>query len=248
MLEDIASVTGGQVISRDLGMTVKAANVEMLGNSQQVKITREATTLIGGAGEPHSIAARVAQLRGELDTASSDRETEVLRERLAKLADGVAIIHVGGMSETEVRERKDRVEDALNATRAAVEEGVTTGGGVALIRAGRILQDLIGDNADENAGISLVRRALNAPLIRLADNAGFDGTFVIGKIQDAETDTFGFDAANNDYGDLVERGIIDPLKVVRVAFENACSVAGAMITAQVAIADAVSDDEKAEIA
>ena len=152
------------------------------------------------------------------------------------------------MSETEVQERKDRVEDALNATQAAVEEGVTTGGGVALVRAGRILQDLIGDNADENAGISLVRRALNAPLIRIADNAGFDGTFVIGKIQEAETDTFGFDAAKNDYGDLVELGIIDPVKVVRVAFENACSVAGAMITAQVAIADAVSDDEQAEIA
>ncbi|RFP86037.1 chaperonin GroEL [Rhodobacteraceae bacterium 63075] len=248
LLEDIATVTGGQVVSRDLGMTVKAANLEMLGNVRQVKITRDATTLIGGSGEPDSIAVRVAQLRGELETASSDRETELLRERLAKLAGGVAIIHVGGMSETEVRERKDRVEDALNATRAAVEEGVTTGGGVALIRAGRILQDLSGDNADENAGISLVRRALNAPLIRIADNAGFDGTFVIGKIQDAETDTFGFDAANNDYGDLVERGIIDPVKVVRVAFENACSVAGAMITAQVAIADAVSDDEKVEIA
>lgn len=248
MLEDIATVTGGQIVSRDLGMTVEAANVGMLGSSRQVKITREATTLIGGTGEPDAIAARVTQLRSELETASSDRETELLRERLAKLAGGVAIIHVGGVSETEVRERKDRVEDALNATRAAVEEGVTTGGGVALIRAGRILQDLSGDNADENAGISLVRRALCAPLIRIADNAGFDGTFVIGKIQDAETDTFGFDAANNDYGDLVERGIIDPVKVVRIAFENACSVAGAMITAQVAIADAVSDAETAEMA
>ncbi len=248
MLEDIATVTGGLVVSRDLGMTVKAANLEMLGNVRQVKITRDAITLIGGSGEPDSIAVRVAQLRGELETASSDRETELLRERLAKLAGGVAIIHVGGMSETEVQERKDRVEDALNATQAAVEEGVTTGGGIALVRAGRILQDLIGDNADENAGISLVRRALNAPLIRIADNAGFDGTFVIGKIQEAETDTFGFDAARDDYGDLVELGIIDPVKVVRVAFENACSVAGAMITAQVAIADAVSDAETAEMA
>lgn len=243
MLDDLATVTGGKVVSRDLGMTVDAAGVEMLGRVRRVKITRETTTLIGGAGAADAVKARAAQLHHELDEIPSGREAEALRERLAQLAGGVAILRVGGTSEIDVRERRDRVEDALNATRAAVEEGVIVGGGVALIRAGRALDWLTGNNPDENAGIALVRKALSAPLIRIADNAGFDGTFVIGKVRDAETEGFGFDAARGDYGDLVERGIIDPVKVVRIAFENACSVAGAMITTQVAIADAVSEDE-----
>lgn len=241
MLEDIAVVTGGRVISRDLGMTLEATGLEMLGRASRVEITRESTTLVGGAGDRDRIEARIGQLRQEVDASTTDHERDAFRERLAKLAGGVAVLRVGGTSEAELRVRRDRVEDALNATRAAVEEGITVGGGVALVRAGRILDDLTGDNADENAGVALVRRALNAPLIRIADNAGFDGTFVIGKVREAEADTFGFDAARGDYGDLVERGIIDPVKVIRIALENACSVAGAMITAQVAIADAAPD-------
>ncbi|MBR2656885.1 MAG: chaperonin GroEL [Loktanella sp.] len=240
MLEDIATLTGGAVLSGDLGMSVEAAGIATLGRARRVEITRGTTTLIGGAGDKDQIAQRIGQLRRALDDIERGREADNLRERLAKLARGVAVIHVGRMSEAEVRERKDRVVDALNATRAAVEEGVVVGGGVALVRAGQILRDLTGDNADENAGIALVHRALNAPLIQIADNAGFDGTFVIGKVWDANTDSFDFDAAQGNYGDLVQRGIIDPVKVVRIALENACSIAGAMITAQVVIADAAS--------
>ncbi|GGD42201.1 chaperonin GroEL [Sinisalibacter lacisalsi] len=243
MLDDIAAVTGGQLVSHDRGMTLEAAGIEVLGHARRVEITRETTTLVGGSGDTARIAARIAQVRHQLHDAPSGREAGALRERLSKLAGGVAILHVGGVSEAEVRERKDRVEDALNATRAAVEEGVTVGGGVALVRAGRILDDLNGNNHDENAGIALVRRALSAPLIQIANNAGFDGTFVIEKVRDAEMDSFGFDAAQGDYGDLMERGVIDPVKVVRIALENACSVAGTMITAQVAIAAAASEDE-----
>ncbi|NNU82096.1 chaperonin GroEL [Halovulum dunhuangense] len=243
MLEDIAIVTGGRVVSRDLGMTLDAAGIETLGRAARVEITRERTTLVGGAGDADDIRARIARLRREADVAASGRAREALRERLAKLAGGVAILRVGGTTESELRERRDRVEDALNATRAAVEEGITVGGGVALVRAGRVLDDPGGENADEKAGVALVRRALNAPLIRIADNAGFDGTFVIGKVRDADTEAWGFDAARGDYDDLLERGIIDPVKVVRTALENACSVAGAMITAQVAIADAAPEGE-----
>ncbi|MCA1776663.1 MAG: chaperonin GroEL [Loktanella sp.] len=246
MLEDIAVLTGGEVVSHDTGTTVGTARLEMLGRVARVEVTGDSTTLIGGAGDTAAIAARATQLRRALENLPQGREVDALRERLAKLSGGVAIIHVGGMSEAEVQERKDRVEDALNATRAAVAEGVTTGGGVALVRAGRILDDLSGDNADENAGIALVQRALSAPLIRIADNAGFDGTFVIGKVRAAATDTEGFDATRGDYGDLMDRGIIDPVKVVRVALEHACSAAGAMITAQVAIADATFNVEKDE--
>ncbi len=241
MLEDIAAVTGGRVISRDLGMTLEATGLEMLGRAARVEITRDSTTLVGGAGDTDRIEARIGQLRHEVDASTTGRERDALHERLAKLAGGVAILRVGGNSEAELRERRDRVEDALYATRAAVEEGITVGGGVALVRAGRVLDDLTGENADENAGVALVRKALNAPLIRIADNAGFDGTFVIGMVRDSEVDSFGFDAARGDYGDLVERGIIDPVKVGRIALENACSVAGAMITAQVAIADSMPD-------
>lgn len=240
MLEDIATLTGGAVVSGDLGMTLEAAGIATLGRARRVEITRGTTILIGGAGDKDQIAHLIGQLRRALDDIEHGREADNLRERLAKLAGGVAVIHVGGMSEAEVRERKDRVVDALNATRAAVEEGVVVGGGVALVRAGQILRDMTGDNPDENAGIALVHRALNAPLIQTADNAGFDGTFMIGKVWDADTDTFGFDAAQGDYGDLVERGIIDPVKVVRIALENASSIAGAMITAQIAIAEAAS--------
>ncbi|MFN3664035.1 chaperonin GroEL [Yoonia sp.] len=248
MLEDIATVTGGEVISAERGMTIEDAGIEALGRARRVEVTRETTTLIGGSGGKDHIALRAAQLRQALNDIAPGREADDLRERLAKLAGGVAIIHVGGMSEAEVSERKDRVEDALNATRAAVEEGVVAGGGVALVRAGRILQDLTGDNEDENAGITLVHRALNAPLVKIADNAGFDGTFVIGKVWDAATDSFGFDAAQGDYGDLVARGIIDPVKVVRIALENACSVAGAMVTAQVAIAEVNSEGDRFKVA
>ncbi|MGI3213323.1 chaperonin GroEL [Roseovarius tibetensis] len=248
MLEDIAVVTGGRVVSRDLGMKLETAGPEVLGHAAHVEITRESTTLVGGAGDADRIEERISRLRREVDDAAPGHERDALRERLAKLAGGVAVLRVGGTSEADLRERRDRVEDALNATRAAVEEGVTVGGGVALVRAGRMLDDLTGNNADENAGVKVVLKALNAPLVLIADNAGFDGTFVIGKVREAATDTFGFDAARGDYGDLMERGIIDPVKVVRIALENACSVAAAMITAQVAIADAAPEGEVDETA
>lgn len=241
ILEDLACLTGGQVVSGDQGMRLEETGLEMLGRARRVEMTRQSTTLVGSAGDTAAIAARASQIRHALEVATSDGERDDLRQRLAGLAGGVAILRVGGQSEAEVRERRDRVEDALSATRAAVEEGVTAGGGLALVRAGRVLGDLTGDTRDENAGIALVRRALEAPLIQIANNAGFDGTFVIEKVRESDSDTYGFDAAQGDYGDLVARGIIDPVKVVRVALQNACSVASTMIMTQVAITDAVAE-------
>lgn len=248
MLEDIAAITGGEVISPERGMKLEETGIDTLGRARRIAITRKSTTLVGGSGTPDAIAARVKQVRLELDEASTGVASDALRERLAKMAGGVAILRVGGGSEAEVRERKDRVEDALNATRAAVQEGVTVGGGAALLRASRILADLSGDTPDQDAGIALVRRALTAPLIRIADNAGHDGTYVIEKVRESDMVGFGFDAASGDYGDLRARGIIDPVKVVRIALENACAVAGAMITTQVAIADVQAEDELAQSA
>lgn len=248
MLEDIAAITGGTVISPERDMMLENATIDMLGRARSIAITRKSTTLVGGSGTPDTIAARVQRVRQELEDAPAGGASVALQERLAKLAGGVAILRVGGGSEAEVRERKDRVEDALNATRAAVQEGVTVGGGVALLRASRILADLSGDTPDQDAGIALVRRALTAPLIRIADNAGHDGTHVIEKVRESDVFGFGFDAASGEYGDLMARGVIDPVKVVRIALENACAVAGAMITTQVAIADVQAEDKLAQSA
>jgi chaperonin GroEL len=245
MLEDMAILTGGRMISDDLGIKLENVGLEMLGRASRITVTRDATTLVGGGGLKPDIEARVGQIRQQLDESTSDYDREKLQQRLARLAGGVAVIRVGGLSEAEVKERRDRVEDAVAATRAAVEEGIVVGGGVALIRGGQALQGLAGENGDQTIGIAIVRRVLEAPLCQIADNAGFDGTFVVGKIKEANEPAFGFDAFRGDYGDLVARGIIDSAKVVRVAVENACSVAGALITTQVAIADRDAEGEHA---
>jgi chaperonin GroEL len=237
MLQDIAILTGGQVISEDLGMKLESVGLDMLGRARKISITKDATTIVDGAGEKAEIGARVAQIRSQIEDTTSDYDKEKLQERLAKLAGGVAIIRVGGASETEVKERKDRVDDALNATRAAVQEGVVIGGGVALVRASKTLRGFEGANPDQTAGIALVRRALQAPLRQIAENAGVDGAVVAGKIMDSEDPSFGFNAQTEEYGDMFKFGVIDPAKVVRHALQDAASVAGLLITTEAMIAD-----------
>ncbi len=237
MLQDIAILTGGQVISEDLGMKLENVGIDMLGVAKKVRITKDDTTVIDGAGEKAEIDARITQIRQQIDETSSDYDREKLQERLAKLAGGVAVIRVGGATEIEVKERKDRVDDALNATRAAVQEGVVPGGGVALLHAGKALEGLTGVNADQNAGIAIVRRAIQAPLRQIAQNAGVDGAVVAGKVLESTESNFGFDAQNEEYGDLMAKGIIDPAKVVRTAIEDAASVAGLLITTEAMVAE-----------
>ena len=237
MLQDIAILTGGQVISEDLGMKLENVGIDMLGSAKKVSITKDATTIIDGAGEKAEIEARVTQIRAQIEETTSDYDKEKLQERLAKLAGGVAVIRVGGMTEIEVKERKDRVDDALNATRAAVQEGVIVGGGVALVQAGKALKDLSGDNADQNAGIAIVRKALEAPLRQIAENAGVDGAVVAGKVRESNDKTFGFNAQTEEYGDMFKFGVIDPAKVVRTALEDAASIAGLLITTEAMVAD-----------
>ena len=237
MLQDIAILTGGQVISEDLGMKLENVGMDMLGSAKKVSITKDATTIIDGSGEKAEIEARVAQIRGQIEETTSDYDREKLQERLAKLAGGVAVIRVGGATETEVKERKDRVDDALNATRAAVQEGVIVGGGVVLIQAAKALIGMEGENSDQNAGISIVRRALEAPLRQIAENAGVDGAVVAGKIRESKDKTFGFNAQTEEYGDMFKFGVIDPAKVVRTALQDAASVAGLLITTEAMIAD-----------
>jgi len=237
MLQDIAILTGGQVISDDLGMKLENVTIDMLGTAKKVSINKDNTTIVDGAGDKPEIEARVAQIRQQIEETTSDYDKEKLQERLAKLAGGVAVIRVGGMSEIEVKERKDRVDDALNATRAAVQEGIVVGGGVALVQAGKKLQGLTGENSDQNAGITIVRRALEAPLRQIADNAGVDGSVVAGKVRESEDLTFGFNAQTEEYGDMFKFGVIDPAKVVRTALEDAASVAGLLITTEAMIAD-----------
>jgi chaperonin GroEL len=237
MLQDIAILTGGQVISEDLGMKLESVGLDMLGQARKISITKDETTIVDGAGEKAEIGARVTQIRAQIEDTTSDYDKEKLQERLAKLAGGVAIIRVGGASETEVKERKDRVDDALNATRAAVQEGVVIGGGVALVRASKTLQSLEGANPDQTAGIVIVRRALQAPLRQIAENAGVDGAVVAGKIMDSEDPSFGFNAQTEEYGDMFKFGVIDPAKVVRHALQDAASVAGLLITTEAMIAD-----------
>ena len=237
MLQDLAILTGGQVISEDLGMKLESVTMDMLGSAKRVSITKDETTIVDGLGEKAEIEARVAQIRGQIEETSSDYDREKLQERVAKLAGGVAVIRVGGMTEVEVKERKDRVDDALNATRAAVQEGVVVGGGVALVQAGKVLAGLEGPNPDQTAGIKIVARAVEAPLRQIAENAGVDGAVVAGKVRESSDLAFGFNAQTEEYGDLFAFGVIDPAKVVRTALEDAASVAGLLITTEAMVAD-----------
>ncbi len=242
MLQDIAILTGGQVISEDLGMKLESVTMDMLGTAKKVQITKDETTIVDGAGEKAEIEARVNQIRQQIEETTSDYDREKLQERVAKLAGGVAVIRVGGMTEVEVKERKDRVDDALNATRAAVQEGVIVGGGVALVQAAKGLHDVTGINSDQDAGIAIVRRALEAPLRQIAENAGVDGAVVAGKIRESDDVTFGFNAQTEEYGDMFSFGVIDPAKVVRTALEDAASIAGLLITTEAMVADKPSKD------
>ncbi|MFL4470329.1 chaperonin GroEL [Tateyamaria armeniaca] len=242
MLQDIGILTGGQVISEELGMKLESVTMDMLGNAKRVQITKDETTVIDGAGEKAEIEARVTQIRGQIEETTSDYDREKLQERVAKLAGGVAVIRVGGMSEVEVKERKDRVDDALNATRAAVQEGVVVGGGVALIQAGKALDGLKGANSDQDVGITIVRKAIEAPLRQIAENSGVDGSVVAGKIRESSDNTFGFNAQTEEYGDMFKFGVIDPAKVVRTALQDAASVAGLLITTEAMVADKPSKE------
>ncbi len=237
MLQDIAILTGGQVISEDLGMKLENVTMDMLGSAKKIQISKDNTTIVDGAGEKAEIEARVAQIRTQIEETTSDYDREKLQERVAKLAGGVAVIRVGGMTEIEVKERKDRVDDALNATRAAVQEGIVVGGGVALVQAGKALEGLTGANPDQNAGVALVRRALEAPLRQIADNAGVDGAVVAGKVRESDDVKFGFNAQTEEYGDMFAFGVIDPAKVTRTALEDAASIAGLLITTEAMVAD-----------
>ncbi|MBF9051236.1 chaperonin GroEL [Roseobacter sp. HKCCD9010] len=242
MLQDIGILTGGQVISEDLGMKLENVTMDMLGTAKRITITKDETTVIDGNGEKAEIEARVAQIRQQIEETTSDYDREKLQERVAKLAGGVAVIRVGGMTEVEVKERKDRVDDALNATRAAVQEGVVVGGGVALVQGAKVLADMTGDNSDQNAGIAIVRKALEAPLRQIAENAGVDGSVVAGKIRESSDAAFGFNAQAEEYGDMFAFGVIDPAKVVRTALEDAASVASLLITTEAMVADKPSKD------
>jgi chaperonin GroEL len=237
ILEDIAILTGGQVISEDLGIKLETVTLEMLGKAKRVLIEKENTTIIEGAGKKADITGRVNQIRAQSEETTSDYDKEKLQERLAKLAGGVAIIRVGGASEVEVKERKDRVEDALHATRAAVEEGIVPGGGVALARASSVLSKLNYDNEDQRVGIEIVRKAIQVPLRQIAENAGEDGAVVAGKVLDKDQYAYGFDAQSGEFKDLVKAGIIDPTKVVRVALQDAASVAAMIITTEAGIVE-----------
>ena len=241
MLQDIAVLTAGELISEDLGIKLENVTVQMLGRAKRVTITKDDTTIIHGAGKKADIEARIAQIKQQIEDTTSDYDKEKLQERLAKLAGGVAVIKVGGSSEIEVKERKDRVDDALNATRAAVEEGIVPGGGVALLWAAKSLK-VKGDNEDQEAGINIIRRALQAPIRQIAENAGVEGSIVVGKVTDHKSPSFGFDAQTGEYGDLIGKGIIDPAKVVRVALQDASSVAGLLVTTEAMVAERPKKD------
>lgn len=241
MLEDIAILTGGQVISEDLGIKLENVTVDMLGTAKKVRISKDDTTVVDGAGKKGEIKARVGQIRAQIEETSSDYDREKLQERLAKLAGGVAVLKVGGATEVEVKERKDRVDDALNATRAAVEEGIVAGGGVALLHATRSLKNLTGANDDQEAGINIVRRALQAPVRQIVENSGVEGSIVVGKLLEQKSQTFGFNAQTEEYVDMITSGIIDPVKVVRTALQDAASVAGLLITTEAMVAEKPSE-------
>ncbi len=241
MLEDIAILTGGQLISEELGIKLENVTVQMLGRAKKIVIDKENTTIVNGAGKKKDIEARVSQIKAQIEETTSDYDREKLQERLAKLAGGVAVIRVGGATEIEVKEKKDRVEDALNATRAAVQEGIVPGGGAALLRAKKAVGRINNDNADVQAGINIVLKALEAPVRQISENAGVEGSIVVGKILDNKTETFGFDAQNEEYVDLVAKGIVDPAKVVRTALQDAASVAGLLITTEAMVAELPKD-------
>jgi len=237
MLEDLAILTNGQVISEDLGIKLENVTLDMLGTSKRVSITKEETTIVDGAGKKGDIEGRVNQIRAQIEETTSDYDREKLQERLAKLAGGVAVIRVGGATEIEVKEKKDRVEDAMHATRAAVEEGIVAGGGVALLYATKVLDKLQGDNEDQQVGINIIRKAIQGPVRQIAENAGFDGAVVAGKLLEQKDTDFGFDAQNGEYTNLVKAGVIDPTKVVRAALQDAGSIAGLLITTEAMVAD-----------
>jgi chaperonin GroEL len=238
MLEDLAILTGGTVISEDLGIKLENVALTDLGRAKKVTITKDDTTIVSGAGEKAGIDARIGQIKQQIADSTSDYDKEKLQERLAKLAGGVAVVRVGGSTEVEVKEKKDRVDDALNATRAAVEEGIVPGGGIALLKASIALADLKGDNDDQTAGINIIRRALQAPIRQIVENAGVEGSIVVGKVLENKSPNFGYNAQTEEYGDLVAQGVIDPAKVVRTALQDAASVAGLLITTEAAIVEA----------
>jgi chaperonin GroEL len=241
MLEDIAILTGGQLISEDLGIKLETVTLAMLGRAKKVVIEKEKTTIIDGAGKRKDIEARVAQIKAQVEETTSDYDREKLQERLAKLAGGVAVIKVGGATEIEVKEKKDRVEDALNATRAAVEEGIVPGGGVALLRAKKAVGRITNENSDVQAGINIVLKAIEAPIRQIAENSGVEGSIVVGKIMENKSETFGFDAQTEEYVDMIEKGIVDPAKVVRTALQDAASVAGLLVTTEAMVAEVPKD-------
>ncbi len=241
MLEDIAVLTGGQTVSEDLGIKLENVTIQMLGRAKRVTITKDDTTIVDGSGKKKDIEARVGQIKAQIEETTSDYDREKLQERLAKLAGGVAVIKVGGATEVEVKERKDRVDDALNATRAAVEEGVVPGGGVMLLKASAAIT-VKGENEDQEAGIQIIRRALQAPIRQISENAGVEGSIVVGKVLEAKGANFGYDAQNDEYGDMIEKGIIDPAKVVRTALQDAASIAGLLITTEAGIAERPKKD------
>src|SRR6266513_2971084 len=243
MLEDIAILTGGQLIAEDLGIKLENVTTAMLGRAKKVIIEKEKTTIVDGAGKKKDIEARIGQIKAQIEETTSDYDREKLQERLAKLAGGVAVIRVGGATEVEVKERKDRVEDALNATRAAVQEGIVPGGGVALLRAKKAVGRISNDNSDVQAGINIVLKALETPLRQIAENSGVEGSIVVGKIMENKSETYGFDAQTEDYVDMVEKGIIDPAKVVRAALQDAASVAGLLVTTEAMVAEAPKKKE-----
>jgi chaperonin GroEL len=237
MLQDIAILTGGQAISEDLGIKLENVTLNMLGRAKKVMIDKENTTIVNGAGKKADIEARVSQIKAQIEETTSDYDREKLQERLAKLAGGVAVIRVGGATEIEVKERKDRVDDAMHATRAAVEEGILPGGGVALLRATEALKKVRTSNEDQKHGVEIVRKAIQTPARQIAINAGADGSVVVGKLLEKDQYSYGFDAQNGEYGNLMTKGIIDPTKVVRAAIQNAASVAGLLITTEAMVAE-----------
>jgi chaperonin GroEL len=241
MLEDIAILTGGQLIAEDLGIKLESVTPAMLGRAKKIVIEKEKTTIVDGAGKKKDIEARVNQIKAQIEETTSDYDREKLQERLAKLAGGVAVIRVGGATEIEVKEKKDRVEDALNATRAAVEEGIVPGGGVALLRAKKAIGKLSHDNADVQAGINIVLKALEVPLRQIAENSGVEGSIVVNKILENKSETFGFDAQNEEYVDMLDKGIVDPAKVVRAALQDAASVAALLVTTEAMVAETPKD-------
>jgi len=245
MMEDMAILTKGQVISEDLGIKLENVTLDMLGTAKKIRITKDDTTIVDGTGKKADIEARIAQIKAQIEETTSDYDREKLQERLAKLAGGVAVIRVGGASEVEVKERKDRVDDAYHATRAAKEEGIVPGGGTALLYASKALDDLKGDNADQQAGIEIVRRAIQSPIRQIVENAGKEGSIIVGKLLDQKSTTYGYDAQADKYCDLVQAGIIDPVKVVRSALQNAASVAGLMITTEAMICELPKEDAPA---